>query len=260
VVFGDVLAFRTAGSTFCLVNGNRRNMKKGMILCAAGLLCLSAVYGQEDEGATTTTTVTGVTGTITQLNYGEDGAIEGFLIGSNTLLTFRNNVSGGIGTLGAVGNSVTYSGTAKTTTAGFSSVRVTTYTNNTTKVTYSSSTTPSTPTAYGPTSGIVTQLNYSDDGSIDSFVFRPSGSTTSLLVVTGPGASATLKPILLPGTAVSVTGTEQGAAPTSPCVASGVLTVVEASSLIINGQTIVITNGDHGLGDGRGHKDGRGHH
>jgi hypothetical protein len=222
-------------------------MKHGMILCAAGLLCLSATYGQ--DGAATTTTVTGVTGTITQLNYGEDGAIEGFLIGSNTLLTFPTNVSGGIGTLGAVGNSVTYSGTETTTTSGFSSVRVTTYTNNTTKATYSSTTT-STSTAYGPTSGTVKQLNYSGDGSIDSFVFTPSGSTTPLLVVTGAGASATLKPILLVGTTVSVTGTERAAAATSACVASGVLTVVEASSLIISGQTIVITNGGHGLGGG----------
>src|SRR5277367_747655 len=197
-------------------------MKKGMTICVAALLCVAVIRAQNDPYATTTTTttVTNVAGTISQVNYGSDGAIDGFLIGTTTLLTFRMNVSGGIGTLGAVGNSVTYSGNEATTSAGFSSVDVTSYTNNTTKVTYSSATTTPSTTAYGPTSGTVKQLNYNNDGTIDSFVFTPSGSSTPLLVNTGSGASATLKPILLVGTTVSVTGTEQAAAPTSACVAS----------------------------------------
>jgi hypothetical protein len=231
-------------------------MNKGITICVATVLGLMGVQAQSESDATTTTTtttVTSVTGTITQLNYGSDGAIEGFLIGSTTLLAFPTNVTGGIGTLGAVGNSVTYSGTEVTTSAGFSSVRITSYTNNTTKVTYSSSTTTPTTTAYGPTSGTVKQLNFNGDGSIESFVFSASGSSTPLLVVTGPGASATLKPLLLSGTTVSVTGTEQAATPTSACVASGVLTVVHASSLIISSQTIVITGGNGGFGGGPGH-------
>lgn len=217
-------------------------MKQGFTLCAAGLLCLSAIYAQDATSSSTTTTVTNVTATITQVNYGSSGAIEGFLLGSTTLLNFPTNVSGGIGTLGVVGNTVTYSGTEVTTSAGFNSIRVTTYTNNTTKVIYSSSTTTPTTTAYGPTSGTVKQLNYNSDGTIDSFNFTPTGSTTPLLVVTGSGASATLKPILLTGTTVSVTGTEQAIVSTSACVSAGVLTVVEASSLIVGGQTIIITN------------------
>jgi len=235
-------------------------MAQGTLICGAALLCFSTgsflgLQAQNSSDAVTTTTVTSVTGTITQTNYGEDGAVEGFLIGSTTLLTFPTNVGGGIGTLAAVGNSVTYSGTAVTTSAGFESVRVTSLTNNTTKVTYSSSTTVSTTTAYGPTSGTVKQLNYNSDGTIDSFVFTPASSTTSLLVVTGEGASATLKPLLTIGGTVSVTGTEQTAAATSACVASGVLTVVQASSLIISGQTIVITShgGNGGFGGGPGH-------
>ena len=232
-------------------------MKQGLTICITALLSLTAAYAQVQADASTTvttTTVTSVTGAITQVNYGSDGAIEGFLIGSNTLLTFPTNVSGGIGTLGAVGNSVTYSGTEVTTSAGFSSVRVTSYTNNTTKVTYSSSTTVSTTTAYGPTSGTVKQLNYNNDGAIESFVFTPASSSTPLLVVTGSGASATLKPILTVGATVSVTGTEQAATPTSACVAAGVLTVVHASSLIISGQTIVITGSGGGFGGGQGHR------
>jgi hypothetical protein len=233
-------------------------MKQGITICITALLLLLGIYAQSQSDAgstTTTTTVTSVTGTIAQANYGTDGAIEGFLIGTTTLLDFPANVSGGIGTLGVVGNSVTYSGTEVTTSAGFSSVRVTSYTNNTTKATYSGSTTVSTTTAYGPTSGTVKQLNFNNDGTIDSFVFTPASSTTALLVVTGSGASATLKPILLVGATVSVTGTEQVATVTSACVASGVLTVVHASSLIISGQTIVITSGgNNGFGGGPGHR------
>jgi hypothetical protein len=236
-------------------------MKPGINICiTAALLCLPGVYAQSQSDAATTTTVTAVTGTISQANYGADGAIEGFLIGTTTLLDFPTNVSGGIGTLGVVGNSVTYSGTEVTTTAGFSSVRVTSYTNNTTKVTYSSSTTVSTTTAYGPTSGAVKQLNYNNDGTIESFVFTPASSTTPLLVLTGLGADATLKPLLLVGATVSVTGTEQAAAPTSACVASGVLTVVHASSLIVGGQTIVIAGGGNGGNGGFGGGPGPGHH
>jgi hypothetical protein len=234
-------------------------MKQGISICITALLCLPGVYAQSQSGEPAATTVTGVTGTISQVNYGTDGAIEGFLIGTTTLLNFPTNVSGGIGTLGVSGNSVTYSGTEVTTSAGFSSVRVTSYTNNTTKITYSSSTTVSTAAAYGPTSGAVKQLNYGNDGTIESFIFTPA-STTPLLVVTGSGADATLKPLLLVGATVSVTGTEQAAAPTSACVASGVLTVVQASSLIISGQTIVITGVGNGGNGGFGGGPGPGHH
>ena len=95
--------------------------------------------------------------------------MEGFLPGTNILLTFPTNVTGGIGTLGAVGNSVTYSGTAETSTTGFEAVRVTTFTNNTTKVTYSSSTATTTKKAYGPTSGTVKQLNYDAETAVDGW-------------------------------------------------------------------------------------------
>jgi hypothetical protein len=88
----------------------------------------------------TSATVTSVTGTITQLNYGDGGAIEGFLIGTNVLLTFPTNVSGGIGSLGVAGNSVTHSGSAVTSSSGFESVRVSSFTNNTTKATYTAAT------------------------------------------------------------------------------------------------------------------------
>jgi hypothetical protein len=124
-------------------------------------------------------------------------------------------------------------------------------TNNTTKVTYSSSTRTPTTTAYGPTSGTIKQLNYSSGGTVESFVFTAGSST--LLVVTGAGASTTLKSVLTVGATVSVTGTEQATATSTACVASGVLTVVQASSLIIGGQTYVLTGFGGGFGNGPVH-------
>ena len=54
-------------------------------------------------------------------------------------------ICGGLATLGVVGNSVTYSGTEFTTTAGFSSVQITSFTNNTTKRRADTHTTTNTP-------------------------------------------------------------------------------------------------------------------
>jgi hypothetical protein len=230
------------------------------ILCAACVLSImgarpTPLYAQwpggppQNSDAVTTTTVTNATGTIAQLNYQSDGALEGFLLGADILLDFPMNVAGGVGTLGVVGNSVTYSGTAVTGSSGFQTVRVSSFTNNTTKATYTN-TTP-TSTAYGPVSGTVKQLNYGEDGSIDAFVFTPGGSTSAILVVTGPQASTTLKPLLTVGGAVSVTGATMTNPMSSPCAATGALTVVEASSLTINGHTIVITGGAGGRGGHR---------
>ena len=230
-------------------------MRRTKALCTGGLLALLTVAPATMSAQEATTTVTNATGTISQLNYGENGAIEGFLIGTNILLTFPRTVTGGIGTLGAVGNSITYSGTAETNSAGFENVRITSFTNNTTKATYTgnTSTTP-TSTAYGPTSGTIKQINYDSNGLVDGFLFTPSGNTASILVVTGSGASTTLKPLLTTGATVSVTGTTPSATTTANCVTGTTLTVVHASSLIIGGQTIVLAGTGVGGGRGFGHR------
>ena len=200
----------------------------------------------------TTTTVTNATGTIAQLNYGGDGEVQGFLIGTNILIEFPMQICGGVTTLGAVGNSVTYSGTAVTATSGFQSVRISSFTNNTTKATYTTPT--STPAAYGPTSGTVKQRNYSGDGSIDGFLFTAGGST--IFVSTGERASTTLSSLLTVGATVSVTGT------TSPhmsaCASTGAIQAVDASSLTIGTTTVVLSGG--GPGGGRGGHGGGGPH
>jgi hypothetical protein len=147
---------------------------------------------------------------------------------------------------------VTYSGTAVTNASGFQAVRVSSFTNSTTKATYTSAASTSTSTAYGPTSGTVKQLNYSPNGAIDAFLFTPSGSTTALLVVTGSNANATLQPLLTVGATVSVTGVTRTNPTSTTCAATPPLQVVKASSLTIAGQTIVITAGQTG-GHGPGH-------
>lgn len=226
-----------------------------LTMVAATPITILAQDGDNPPGSSsgTSTTVTNATGSITQVNYDPNGEVAGFLVGSSTLLEFPTNVSGGVATLGAVGNSVTYSGTAFTTTSTtFTTVRVTSFTNNTTKATYSPSTATPTPTAYGPTSGTVTQVNYAEDGSIDGFVFKTASA--SVFVSTGNAASATLKPLLTAGATVSVTGT---AAPNlgATCTTTGGLTAVHATSLTIGSQTIVIAGGGFGgefPGGGRG--------
>jgi hypothetical protein len=228
-------------------------MKSSTIFGAAAVLAITCgavpgfSQGFTSDAAPTTTTVTAATGTITHLNYDGGGEVQGFLIGTNILLTFPGNICGGLGTLGAVGNSVTYSGTAVTATSGFESVNVTSFTNTTTKATYTPPT--NTATTYGPTSGTVKQLNYGNDGSTNGFVFTASGATASIFVATSPGASSTLTPLLTVGATVSVTGTTSPAM--SACASSGAIEAVMASSLTIGTQTIVITGGGQG-GNGGG--------
>jgi hypothetical protein len=222
-------------------------MKRSTILCAFALCAIwtgSALnaIAQTDTSTGSTTTVTNATGTITQLNYGNNGEVQGFLVGTDILLSFPANICGGIGTLGVVGNAVTYSGAAFTATSGFESVRVTSFTNNTTSATYTTPTTTS--TTYGPTSGAIKQLNYSGNGSINGFLFTASGSTSSIFVSVGYSTNTTLASLLTVGATVSVTGT------TSPqmsaCSSTAALETVAASSLTIGSQTIVISGGGFG--------------
>lgn len=223
-------------------------MKRFATICIAAVLLIPASQGlaQQPEAATT---VTSATGTITHLNYDTNGEVQGFLIGTNILLSFPSSICGGLGALGAVGNSVTYSGTSSTATSGFQSVRVTSFTNTTTKATYTAPTNSS--TAYGPASGTVKQVNYAGDGSIDGFLFTPSGGTTALFISTGSRASTTLTPLLTVGATVSVIGTTTPQM--SACSSSGALEAIDASSLTIGTQTIVIGGGGGGRPGFGGH-------
>ena len=236
-------------------------MRNSTILGAVALLAMTcgAFPGYTQVTDVTTTTVTAATGTVTHLNYDASGEVQGFLIGTNILLTFPSNICGGLGTLGAVGNSVTYSGSAVTATSGFEAVIVTSFTNTTTKATYTPPT--NTSTAYGPTSGTVKQLNYGNDGSTDGFLFAATGSTASIFVATNSRASSTLTPLLTVGATVSVTGTTTPSM--SACSSTGAIEAVDATSLTIGSQTIVIAGGGpggSGSGPGPGPGGPGGHH
>ena len=192
--------------------------------------------------ATQSTTITSVTGTITQLNYGRSGEVQGLLVGTDVLLNFPTNICGGVGTLGAVGNSITYSGTAFTTSSGFESVQVSSFTNNTTQATYTAPTSKS--IAYGATSGTVRQLNYTNDGSINGFLFTAGSST--IFVSVGYTSSTTLSSLLTVGVSVSVIGMTSPSM--SACSSTGAIESVDASSLTIGSTTVVLQSGGQGQG------------
>src|SRR5208282_4704716 len=97
----------------------------------------SAQFSNGPFEPVTATTITSATGTITQVNYNESGAtVQSFLVGTNIILSFPTAICAGVASLGVAGNSVTYSGTAVTFSSGFQSVTVTSFTNNTTRATY----------------------------------------------------------------------------------------------------------------------------
>ena len=223
----------------------RDQNENSLILQTAILTALvsSAVHAQ-------TTPVGPVTATITQLNYDQSGGVvNGFLIGTNVLLTFRQPVCGGIGTLGNVGDSVTYSGSAHTFTSGFQIVAVTSYTDGAN--TYPPAQVFTRPSAYPLTAGTITQLNYDpENGAINGFVLTPQGSwpiptlvanSTARALPSGQAvfvdigyANATLTPLLTVGASVSVAGTLSGAV---ACTPAGTIPEVYAHSLTI-GSTV----------------------
>ena len=197
-------------------------------LFAGSALTARAQETLEGFAGATAATVGPVTANITALNYNESGAsVDGFLVGTNVLLRFTKPVCGGIASLGAVGNSVTYSGVALTFPSGFQVVNVTSFTNG--SVTYPPAKPPK-PAAYPATPGTITQLNYGEVGSVNGFVFTPTTGPKVFVNVGIP--SKTLEPLLTTGASVSVTGTLE--APPQ-CAATGTISEVDASSLTING-------------------------
>jgi len=204
------------------------------------VLVTGIVAAMADEGHVPAPTPVGpTTAPIARLNYDESGgAINGFLIGTNTLLTFQRAICGGVATLGTVGDSVTYSGLTETLPSGFQIVNVTSFTNG--PITYPPIKNTGKLAAYVLTAGTITQLNYDpESGSVDGFVFTPASGPVVLL---GLGhVSSTLAPQLTTGAAVSVTGTTS----TLPfsCPPAGSLPEVYASALTIGNTTYQIGGG-----------------
>jgi len=182
------------------------------------------------DGNPSLTTVGPVTGKITALNYDADGrTVNGLFIGAtNTMLTFDWPVCGGVGGLGKIDDSVTYSGSEESFSSGFNSVRVTKYTDG--SVTYPHMV-PAAPTAYALTAGKITALNYDPrDGAINGFFFA---ATTGAEVFVDIGhVTSTLEKFLAatPPVALSVTGVKL---PPPLCSKTAPIDVVVASSVNI---------------------------
>jgi hypothetical protein len=187
------------------------------------------------------TSVGPVVGTITALNYDADGrTVNGLFIGAtDTMLTFERPVCGGVGSLGKINDSVTYSGSEESFSSGFNSVRVTSYTDGSIKYSHAA---PAAPTAYALTAGKITALNYDPrDGAIDGFFFTPT-SGAEVFVDIGHVNNTVAE--LLAGTppvALSVGGVEL---PPPLCPKSAAIGVVVASSLKI-GETAYPVGGRH---------------
>lgn len=192
-----------------------------------------------DATTTTGTAVASASGTIVQANYNDQGVIDGFIVDSSTLLKFPGRVCGGVTTLGAVGQAVTYSGTAyANATTGISAVRVSALTNTSTSATYTAPTTP-TSTAYAATDGTITRLNFDQAGGINGVLFTPLNSTTPVLVKFGGGVrDTTLTPLLVVGAAVNVVGTTTTGE--TYCGTAAVSTV-RATTLTVGGTVFTFT-------------------
>jgi hypothetical protein len=199
------------------------------------------------------TNVGPVTGTITALNYDTDGTtVNGLYLGdSETLLTFDRPVCGGIGSLGKVGDPVTYSGIEVSFSSGSNTVIVKSYRNGSTTYAQNGSWSQKpAPTAYPPAAGLVTALNYNPvDGSINGFFFTPTGSGSAVFVDLGL-VDSTLAGLLegAAPVAVSVTGLQL---PPRTCTQSAASGVVVASSLTIGGTAYLVGGLPSYAGSGR---------
>jgi hypothetical protein len=219
------------------------NMKS--VFSAAALL--GGLASSAFAGTTTTVTTSAVgpvNATITALNFDESGGrVNGFMVGSNVLLNFPKPVCGGVGALGAVGNSVVYSGTQYAYSTGIQVVKVSSFTNGT--ITFTPAVrTPA--TAYAATAGTITQLNYSaQGGGIDGFVFTPNSGDK--VFVSFRSVNTTLAALLTKGAAVTVAGTLEAA---EPCLPAGTISEVDATTLTVGGTTYTV-GGSHGHGGGR---------
>lgn len=219
----------------------RTNQILGAAIILAGFTTTAGLLMADEPRfgmqAVTMTTITNATGTIVQANYNESGgAVQSFLLSGNVVLSFTSAPCAGVASLGAAGNSVTYSGTGVMYASGFQSVTVTSLTNARTGVTYAQPVTVK-PTPYATTAGVIKQLNYHFDGTVNGFLFTPTGGASAIFIDIGPFSNSTLTPLLKVGAAVSVTGTLE---PPVACSAAGTPSEVDASSLTFGTTTVKI--------------------
>ena len=201
------------------------------------LVLLAIVMVSGAAWANMGTAVGPVTATITALNFDESGAmVNGFLVGTNTLLVFPKPTCNGIGTLGVVGNSITYSGTEFTQPTHIIRVQVSSFTNHTTGATYPPAPNPK-PVAYPATAGAISALNYDlENGVVNGFRFTPTGGA-AVFVDIGYAPSTALLAALTVGTSATVTGVLESP-PT--CATAGTISEVDATTIAIGSKVYTL--------------------
>jgi len=215
-----------------------RILRPRLALAIAALMVLSVSSVTASSPPNAAMPVGPVTANILALNYDESGMVNGFVVSTGIVLAFPAAACSGIGTLGAVGNSVTYSGAEETLGSGLKVVNVSSFTNNTTPATYPPGPNPK-PVAYPLIAGIVTALNYSlETGLVNGFLFTPSGGSV-VLVDIGDFTSSSLRAALSVGTSVSVEGVllQPGT-----CAPAGTTSEIVASSVKIGAKVYPIQN------------------
>lgn len=196
---------------------------------------VTAMASYHDKG--TATVVSNVSASIEAYNYDEDGEVNGFMDSTGAILTFNKPVCGGVGSLGAPGNSITYSGILETFVLPPNEVDVSTFSNIITGATYPPPAIPK-PRPYPSTTGTVLQLNYDvETGTINGFAF----STTSGTVLVDVGQPSPALAAALSG-ALKGSATVVGTLEAPPrCAPVGTVSgEVDASSVNLSGMQYVI--------------------
>jgi hypothetical protein len=176
-----------------------------------------------------------VTGTISQLNYGPDGRVEGFVVTPNILVSLPPDWAIEVELLARTGNQVTAIGTFTPAPSGMQILEVQTLTVAGRTLTLAE---PSPPVPYAA-SGIIRSLNYGRQGEVNGFVLE-----NGILARTPPMGTSDVS-VVKPGATISISGFARST--------PGGRTVVEVQSITANGQTISMNAmPPAGPGPGRG--------
>jgi hypothetical protein len=178
---------------------NRRFMSWSGLLAGGLVLGPGLAYtqtrppGPQPIGAYAT-----ITGAISQLNYGPELEVRGFVLNNNTIVTFPPHAGVTLSPVVKSGDNVTVSGYQSNTYSGLQRLDLTSLTDATSGKTFTIPQ-PGQFTSYGG-EGRVTQLNYNDQGEVDGF-FLDNG-----VFAKAPPFSAALRSMVSVGSSATIEG------------------------------------------------------
>jgi hypothetical protein len=190
----------------------------GVLVCTTALL----VAQPPPPAAPTGTSVSSVTGNISQFNYGPDGRVESFVVTPNTLVNLPPDWAIQVEMLAKTGNQVRATGSLAPTASGMQILQPQSVDVAGKTLTMVD---PSQPAPYAG-SGVIGSLNYGPQGEIDGFVLQ------SGVIARTPAFGSSDVSVLKPGANISLSGFARS-------TPSG-RTVVEVQSITANGQTITM--------------------